>query len=60
MPKSLVVTGTVSEWEKWTGMVFPESGPYVVPGALQPMLVDLERDEGRYKEPNVWMRHPVP
>jgi RimJ/RimL family protein N-acetyltransferase len=60
MPRSLVVTGTVSEWEEWTGMVFPESGPYVVPGALQPMLVDLERDEGRYEEPNVWMRHPVP
>ena len=55
----LIVAGTVSEWEEWTGMRFPESGPYVVPGALQPVSMDLERDEGRYEDPNVWMRHPV-
>jgi hypothetical protein len=41
------------------GMSFPESGPYVVPGALQPVQMDLERNEGRYEDPNVWMRHPV-
>jgi GNAT superfamily N-acetyltransferase len=59
MPKSLAVTGTVPEWEGWTGMSFPESGPYVVPGALQPVRIDLDRNEGRYEDPNVWMRHPV-
>jgi hypothetical protein len=37
----------------------PESGPFVVPGALQPVRIDRERDEGRYEDPNVWMRHPV-
>jgi hypothetical protein len=21
--------------------------------------MDLERDEGRYEDPNVWMRHPI-
>ena len=60
MPRSMIVTGTVSEWEEWTEMRFPESGPYVIPGALQPAEMDLERDEGRYEDPNVWMRHPVP
>ena len=40
-------------------MRFPESGAYIVPGALQPVLMDLERDLGIYEEPNVWMRHPV-
>jgi hypothetical protein len=59
MPRALVVTGKVSEWEEWTGMSFPESGPYVVPGALQPVRMDLERNEGRYEDPNVWMRHPI-
>jgi hypothetical protein len=59
MPKALVVTGKVSEWEEWTGMSFPESGPYVVPGALQPVQMDLEQNVGRYEDPNVWMRHPV-
>jgi hypothetical protein len=59
IPEALVVAGTVGEWEEWTGMSFPESGPYVVPGALQPVQIDRERDEGRYEDPNVWMRHPV-
>jgi hypothetical protein len=55
----MVVTGTISEWEDWTDMHFPESGPYVVPGALRPVEMDLERDLGVYIEPNVWMRHPL-
>jgi GNAT superfamily N-acetyltransferase len=55
--RSLVVTGTVGEWEKWTGLAFPESGPYVVDGALVPVEVDVARDIGRYEEPNLWMRH---
>ena len=58
-PRSMRVTGTVGEWEGWTGMRFPESGPYVVPGALCPVRMDLERDVGLYEEPNVWMRHPA-
>jgi hypothetical protein len=40
-------------------MSFSESGPYVVPGALQPVRMDVDRNEGRYEDPNVWMRHPV-
>ncbi len=59
MPRSLVVTGRISEWEEWTGMRFPESGPYVVPGALQPVRMNLEENEGYYEDPNVWMWHPI-
>ncbi len=58
-PRSMVITGTVSEWEGWTGMRLPESDDYVVPGALTPVSIDVERDLGSYVEPNVWMRHPV-
>jgi hypothetical protein len=57
--ESMVITGPIPEWEEWTGMHFPESGPYVVPGALRPVEMDLERDLGVYIEPNVWMRHTV-
>jgi hypothetical protein len=56
-PQSMVVTGTVEAWETWTGLSFPESGPYVVSGALQPVVINLGRDCGRYEDPNVWMRH---
>jgi hypothetical protein len=58
-PKSMVIAGTISEWEEWTGMRFPESAAYVVPGALQPVVMDLGRDLGSYEEPNVWMRHTI-
>ena len=57
-PRSTVTTGTVAEWEEWTTMTFPESGAYVVPGALVPIEIDRERDEGVYVAPNVWMVHP--
>jgi hypothetical protein len=58
-PKSLRITGTVGEWEEWTGMAFPESGAYVFPHGLAPLEVDRESDRGSYWEPNVWMRHAV-
>ena len=53
--RSLDISGSVAEWESWTGMSFPEDGDYVVPGALVP--VRFEDGIGRYVEPNVWMRH---
>jgi hypothetical protein len=37
----------------------PRDGTYVVPGALVPVEIDRERDEGVYVEPNVWMHHTV-
>ncbi|HZO32280.1 MAG TPA: GNAT family N-acetyltransferase, partial [Chloroflexota bacterium] len=57
--RSMVIEGTVSEWENWTGLAFPESGQYVVTGALVPVTIDREADRGLYVEPNVWMLHHV-
>lgn len=56
-PASQTMTGTVAEWERWTGMVFPESGDYVIPGGLSLLRVDRSADCGVYREPNIWMRH---
>jgi hypothetical protein len=56
---SMRISGTVEEWERWTGLAFPESGAYVVTGALCPVTIDRDADLGLYLEPNVWMRHPV-
>ena len=39
------------------GLTFPDSGEYIVPGALNPISADVERDEAEYVEPNVWMHH---
>ena len=51
------ITGTVAEWEKWTGLSFPKSGDYIVPGALVRVHIDRDHDLGTYIEPNVWMWH---
>jgi GNAT superfamily N-acetyltransferase len=59
-PRSMITPGTVAQWEEWAGMKFPESGEYVVPDALNPVTVELEKDLITYVEPNVWMHHPVP
>ena len=57
--RSKSVRGTRLEWEKWTGLKFPQSGRYVISGALNPIEMDVEKDEGIYVEPNVWMVHDV-
>ncbi|WP_327408036.1 hypothetical protein OG458_04985 [Streptomyces sp. NBC_01281] len=56
-PASQTMTGTVAEWEQWTGLAFPESGDYVIPGGLSLLRVDRSADRGVYREPNIWMRH---
>lgn len=56
-PSSMVVPGTVAEWEAWVDMVFPVSGAYVVPDALNLVQVDRERDLVVYREENLWVRH---
>ena len=56
---TLTVRGNLSDWAKWTNMVFPETGQYVVPGALSTVDVDKDADIAVYKEPNVWMLHPM-
>ncbi len=58
-PRSMVIDHPIANWESWTGMQFPESGSYIVPGALNPIEVNREQDWARYVEPNVWMIHRV-
>ncbi|HEY9326954.1 MAG TPA: hypothetical protein VIS09_01730 [Streptomyces sp.] len=54
---SQTMTGTVAEWERWTGLALPESGDYVIPDGLSLLRIDRSADHGVYREPNVWMRH---
>jgi len=56
---SLRITGTVAEWEQWTGMRFPSDGAYTFPGGLAPVEIDHGTDTGAYWEPNVWIVHAV-
>jgi hypothetical protein len=56
-PRSMVITGTVAEWESWTAMVFPETGTYVVPDALGLVDIDRATDIGTYVEEGLWVQH---
>lgn len=55
--RSMVIPGTLDEWRRWTGLPFDRSGPVNVPGALTPVLCDLDNGTAVYVEPNVWVRH---
>lgn len=60
IPRGNTVRASVAQWEARTGLAFPESGRYLVPGAFQPIRVDRARDRVRYDGANVWMVHHVP
>ncbi len=55
--KAMLIPGQISEWAEWTGLTFPGSGRYIVPGALNPIDVDVKNDLATYVEPNVWVLH---
>jgi hypothetical protein len=38
---------------------FPQSGEYIIYGALNPIEMNIEKDEGTYIEPNVWIVHEI-
>jgi GNAT superfamily N-acetyltransferase len=58
-PLAMTIPGTIAQWEAWTGMRFFESGEYIIPGALEPVQIEIEKDLGTYIEPNVWVLHEV-
>ncbi|MBD2813244.1 transferase [Xenorhabdus sp. Flor] len=57
--RSMNIYGTVEKWQEWTGMKFPQSGEYIIPGGLVPLVVDTEKQTAHYIEPNLWMFHSL-
>ena len=56
---SMYIEGSIEQWEQYTGMEFPESGEYVIEGALTPIQIDRDKNTGVYIEPNVWIVHEI-
>ena len=56
-PRWLTTTASVDDWAHWTGLAFPGSGPYSVPGALSPVNIDVDKGTGTYTEPHLWMHY---
>ena len=57
--EAMTIRGTRLEWEEWTGMKFPQSGKYIISGALGPIEIDIDKNDGIYVEPNVWIVHEI-
>ncbi len=57
--EAMHIKGTVDDWKRWTGVEITTSGYHPIPGALVPVKFDLEKNEGFYMEPNVWMVHTI-
>jgi len=55
----MTIPGTLAQWEEWTHLRFPQSGDYIIPGALAPVHIDIEQDQGLYLEPNVCVEHQL-
>lgn len=55
--RGLRIAASISDWERWTGLTFPQTGEYWFPGGLATLTVDRSADRGLYFEPNVWMHH---
>lgn len=58
-PRSMVITADVATWERWTGMAFPESGTYWLPGGTSTLAIDRDADLGTHLDENVWMVHDL-
>jgi len=58
-PRSETTIAPIADFEKWTGMKFPDSGSYIVPDGMAPVEIDRETGLGTYVEPNVWMHHDL-
>ncbi|GHA16585.1 transferase [Devosia pacifica] len=57
--RSMTVSASTDQWQKWTGLRFPQSGAYYLEGGLAPLQIDLDADRVTYLEPNYWMQHPL-
>jgi GNAT superfamily N-acetyltransferase len=56
-PASQIITGSVADWQHWTGLALPDPGDYVIPDGLAVLHVDHATDTGAYVEPNIWVQH---
>lgn len=58
-PMAMVVAEPLTQWREWTGLPFDTTGKVRVPGALAPVLTDVEHDYAVYVEPNIWIQHEL-
>ena len=51
------IKGDVQFWEDLMGKKIQHSGYYQVDGVLNPVLIDIEKNVGEYREENIWIKY---
>lgn len=54
---SIHIQAPLASWHEWTGLVFPDSGAYILPGGAVPLQVEVSKDVGTYDAPAIWIMH---
>jgi hypothetical protein len=54
---SMIITGKIKEWEEWSKLKIPESGKYIIEGALNPVEINYDQDIGIYSDPCIWVKY---
>lgn len=57
--KGISIRSSIEEWKEWTRLHFGSTGEYIVPGALNPVYADLDKNLVTYTQDNVWVVHHV-
>lgn len=52
------ITGEIEFWEETINQKITKSGFYIVEGALNPVFMHIEKNEGEYREENIWISYP--
>ncbi len=54
-PSSMTIPKPIDTWQKHLNQPIQQSAEYIIPGLLNPVFMDLDKQEGVYLEPNVWV-----
>ncbi len=52
---SMNIKGDVKFWESLSDKRINSSGAYFIKGALSPVHISIEKDQGEYREANIWI-----
>ena len=55
--ESMIMKGDIKFWEAMFNRKIITSGQYELTGALSLITINIERDSGRYVEPNIWIKY---
>lgn len=42
--EAMYISGTIEDWEEWTDLKFYETDEYIIPGALEPVRIDVNKN----------------